>query len=218
MKSTTTVPVLAAVALSLALAASASAQPVDISAVGNCSPTGGTGVFVPLAAGTYIMRPVARAFMAWDPWGTVTGCEPEDGNCTTGFVVLWTVIYEDNSSDSYPDPFGGIWSTPLLALQHSGPPGILTLDKAQTVQFCILDTPCADNLGGVSLDVIACRADFDHNAITNSTDVGEFINAWFADQVKGTLTSDWDANGIVNSTDVGEFINSWFEDIAAGCG
>ncbi len=64
----------------------------------------------------------------------------------------------------------------------------------------------------------ACLADFDHNGIVNSVDVGEFINAWFQDQVDGTLVSDWDGNGIVNSTDVGEFINSWFEDIAAGCG
>ena len=63
-----------------------------------------------------------------------------------------------------------------------------------------------------------CPADFDHNGIVNSTDVGEFINAWFEDQVFGTLVTDWDHNGIVNSTDVGEFINSWFEDIAAGCG
>ncbi len=63
-----------------------------------------------------------------------------------------------------------------------------------------------------------CPADFDGNGIVNSTDVGEFINAWFQDQVDGTLISDWDNNGIVNSTDVGEFINSWFEDIAAGCG
>ncbi len=63
-----------------------------------------------------------------------------------------------------------------------------------------------------------CTADFDHNGIVNSTDVGEFINAWFADQVNGTFVTDWDGNGIVNSADVGEFINSWFEDTAAGCG
>ncbi len=63
-----------------------------------------------------------------------------------------------------------------------------------------------------------CPADFDHNGIVNSTDVGEFVNAWFEDLINGTLVADWDRNGIVNSTDVGEFINSWFEDIAAGCG
>ena len=48
-------------------------------------------------------------------------------------------------------------------------------------------------------------------------DVGEFINAWFADQVNGTLVADWDHNGIVNSTDVGEFVNDWFEDIVGPC-
>ncbi len=55
-----------------------------------------------------------------------------------------------------------------------------------------------------------CPADWDHNGIVNSTDVGEFINDWFEDQVNGTLITDWDHNGIVNSTDVGEFINAYF--------
>jgi uncharacterized membrane protein len=64
----------------------------------------------------------------------------------------------------------------------------------------------------------ACSSDFNHDGTVNSTDVSDFINQWFRDQVEGTLLSDWDANGIVNSTDVSEFINSWFEDIAAGCG
>jgi len=64
----------------------------------------------------------------------------------------------------------------------------------------------------------ACLADFNADGIVNSTDVSDFINAWFEDQVMGTLVADWDHNGIVNSTDVSEFINSWFEDAAAGCG
>jgi YVTN family beta-propeller protein len=61
-------------------------------------------------------------------------------------------------------------------------------------------------------------ADFNGDGTVNSTDVSDFINQWFTDQLKGTLVTDWDNNGIINSTDVSEFINSWFEDIAAGCG
>jgi len=63
-----------------------------------------------------------------------------------------------------------------------------------------------------------CLADFNDDGVVNSTDVGEFINSWFEDQVNGTLLTDWDGNGVVNSTDVSSFINTWFEDTAAGCG
>jgi hypothetical protein len=63
-----------------------------------------------------------------------------------------------------------------------------------------------------------CGSDFNHDGTVNSTDVSDFINQWFQDQLDGTLLTDWDANGVVNSTDVSEFINSWFDDQAAGCG
>jgi glucose/arabinose dehydrogenase len=55
-----------------------------------------------------------------------------------------------------------------------------------------------------------CVADFDGNGLVNSTDVSEFINAWFADQAAGTTVTDFDRNGVVNSTDVSEFINAYF--------
>ncbi len=55
-----------------------------------------------------------------------------------------------------------------------------------------------------------CIADWDHNGIVNSADVGEFINDWFEDQVNGTIVTDFDHNGISNSADVGEFINAYF--------
>jgi len=54
-----------------------------------------------------------------------------------------------------------------------------------------------------------CVADWDGNGIVNSTDVSNFINDWFQDQVDGTLVTDWDDNGVVNSTDVSNFINDW---------
>jgi len=63
-----------------------------------------------------------------------------------------------------------------------------------------------------------CAADINCDGVVNSTDVSDFINAWFEDQLNGTLIADWDDNGVVNSTDVSEFINRWFEDTAAGCG
>jgi hypothetical protein len=63
-----------------------------------------------------------------------------------------------------------------------------------------------------------CRADFNADGVVNSTDVSDFINAWFEDQEAGTLTTDWDRNGVVNSTDVSGFINAWFEAVASGCG
>jgi hypothetical protein len=61
-----------------------------------------------------------------------------------------------------------------------------------------------------------CPADFDGSGVVNSTDVSEFVNAWFTDQVAGTLVADWTGDGVVNSTDVSEFINTWFG-AAAGC-
>jgi hypothetical protein len=81
---------------------------------------------------------------------------------------------------------------------------------------CVVTNGC----GSVTSDEAAlgvCVADFNCDGVVNSTDVSDFINQWFQDQVDGTLVTDWDGNGVVNSTDVSEFINSWFED-AVGCG
>ncbi len=75
-----------------------------------------------------------------------------------------------------------------------------------------------ENVGWINLDnatvfvAMFCLTDINQDGISNSTDVGEFINLWFQDQVKGSLQADFDGNGIVNSTDVGEFINAWFSD------
>lgn len=64
----------------------------------------------------------------------------------------------------------------------------------------------------------ACPADWNGDGLSNSTDVSEFINDWFLDQVMGTLETDFDHNGVSNSTDVSEFINAWFVDQTTGCG
>jgi len=60
-------------------------------------------------------------------------------------------------------------------------------------------------------------SDFNDDGVVNSTDVSDFINAWFADQIEGTFLTDWDGNGVVNSTDVSSYINDWFADVARPC-
>jgi hypothetical protein len=67
--------------------------------------------------------------------------------------------------------------------------------------------------------VVVCSTDWNCDDVVNSTDVSEFINSWFADQVGGTHAADFDHNGVVNSTDVSGFINAWFEEGGEqGCG
>ncbi len=73
-------------------------------------------------------------------------------------------------------------------------------------------------IDGVRFDPTPCPADWNGDGVSNSTDVSDFINDWFADQVNGTLATDWDNNGVSNSTDVSAFINAWFADNAEGCG
>jgi hypothetical protein len=63
----------------------------------------------------------------------------------------------------------------------------------------------------------ACRANWNHDGVTNSTDVSDFINDWFVDQDAGTSVTDVNCDGLSNSTDVSDFINMWFEAIDSGC-
>jgi hypothetical protein len=56
-----------------------------------------------------------------------------------------------------------------------------------------------------------CPTDWNHDGIVNSTDVSDFINSWFEDQVNGTIITDFNHDGVSNSTDVSDYINSWFE-------
>jgi len=78
-------------------------------------------------------------------------------------------------------------------------------------------TDCGEAISAPA-PLLVCPADFTCDGVVNSTDVSEFINQWFTDEVAGTLVTDIDGNGVVNSTDVSEFINRWFDDIALGCG
>jgi hypothetical protein len=67
-----------------------------------------------------------------------------------------------------------------------------------------------------SVTVIECPSDFNHDGTVNSTDVSDFINQWFQDQVAGTLVTDFNGDGVVNSTDVSDLINAWFADSTGG--
>jgi len=101
-------------------------------------------------------------------------------------------------------------ATPTLIITGVTPGDAGAYDSAIT-------SPCG-NVTTSTAELTVCRADFNHDGVVNSTDVSDFINAWFEDQVFGTLVTDWDHNGVVNSTDVSDFINAWFEDQAHGCG
>jgi hypothetical protein len=62
-----------------------------------------------------------------------------------------------------------------------------------------------------------CLANWNHDTATNSTDVSDYINDWFADQESGGLNTDVNCDGIANSTDVSDFINLWFDALDSGC-
>jgi hypothetical protein len=59
-------------------------------------------------------------------------------------------------------------------------------------------------------DECECVADWNRDGVVNSTDVSDFVNTFFADQVAGTINGDINCNGVSNSTDVSDFINLWF--------
>ena len=59
-------------------------------------------------------------------------------------------------------------------------------------------------------DECECVADWNRDGISNSTDVSDFINTFFADQTSGGLNGDVNCDGTSNSTDVSDFINIWF--------
>ncbi len=69
---------------------------------------------------------------------------------------------------------------------------------------CVMTNSCGtvESAFARLASVTKCRADFNADATVNSTDVSDFINQWFLDQIEATLITDWDGNGVVNSTDV----------------
>jgi len=106
-----------------------------------------------------------------------------------------------------PDPEPGTWTVTVFA--------------SEVNQDSRPETPELDadfSLVLANRVVNYCEADWNRDQVVNSTDVSDFINAWFTDQVDGTIHTDIDHNGVVNSTDVSSFINSYFDSLAVGCG
>jgi hypothetical protein len=84
--------------------------------------------------------------------------------------------------------------------------------KAGTSRDCFDYAAAAGTAGGANgvPDECECIADWNRDATSNSTDVSDFINTFFADQTSGGLNGDVNCDGTSNSTDVSDFINVWF--------
>ena len=81
-----------------------------------------------------------------------------------------------------------------------------------TSEDCFDYSAAAGTAGGANgiPDECECVADWNRDGIANSTDVSDFVNTYFADQVNGTTFGDVNCDGTSNSTDVSDFINVWF--------
>ncbi len=150
--------------------------------------------------------------------GTYWICVQINDYCGSGDFGMWlnANVGQPNGSECYvhtPTNWLGYGTAPVPASTVMG-------NRPADVAFTLTYDNDVDN-DGVPDDCVgtpACPADWNGDGVVNSTDVSDFINAWFEDQSSGTLVADWDHNGVVNSTDVSDFINAWFEDTASGCG
>jgi len=81
-----------------------------------------------------------------------------------------------------------------------------------TSKDCFDFTAAAGTAGGANgvPDECECIADWNRDGTSNSTDVSDFINTFFADQAGGGPNGDVNCDGTSNSTDVSDFINVWF--------
>jgi len=83
---------------------------------------------------------------------------------------------------------------------------------AGTSKDCFDFAAAAGTAGGPNgiPDECECVADWNRDGTSNSTDVSDFINTFFADQAGGGSDGDVNCDGVSNSTDVSDFINVWF--------
>ncbi len=107
------------------------------------------------------------------------------------------------------------WAVDPVTLAPPTPP----LDALDFIRITTAVVFLHPLLGEISTEIGAVAdvrppllADWNADGIVNSTDVGEYINAWFEAQVTGSIAADIDGNGIVNSTDVSSLINAYFEE------
>ena len=112
-----------------------------------------------LLAGTYNVNAIGVAdgglYNAWNAWGTTGGCDVNGANCSAGgFLHYYTIeAAELGVVNVGSTSVANRYATSLLALDNASDYSF-TLTSAADVNFSIYDN-CCDNLGGVSLDVVA---------------------------------------------------------------
>jgi hypothetical protein len=197
------------IAIMCGLAASASAQVVNIDARTHCTAAGGVATLA-LDAGSYVLIPIGPPegqFLAWNAWGSsVTGCDPTGAQCATG----WIHGYRVSTDRDLAYPWKGPFATPEQALAAAVPVRIRLCEPA-TVRFFVVDDPCHDNAGGISLRVESdpCPADMD---MSGSLDFFDFLT--FQDLfAAGDMRADMDCSGDLDFFDFLAFQNLF----AAGC-
>jgi hypothetical protein len=165
----------------------------------------------------------------WSTLGPEILAQPLDADAPAGAQATFVVVARDVGEpafqwrhDGVPLTDGPTGSGSHISGAHAATLIVFNVQPSDEGGYdVIVSTGCGaetSSAAALTVGVPSCEADWDANGVVNSTDVSEFINAWFTDQAKGTLVSDWDDNGVVNSTDVSAFINSWFADTAGGCG
>ena len=63
----------------------------------------------------------------------------------------------------------------------------------------------------------ACPADFNRDGVVDTSDVIDFLNAWYPCLYNGGLFGDFDKNGVVNTSDIISYLNVWFDALTNGC-
>lgn len=200
---------LKAIALTCALSAGAHAQVVNIDARSHCTGAGGVATAA-LDAGSYLLVPIGPPegqFLAWNAWGSsVTGCDPTGAGCATG----WIHGYRVSTDEPLAYPWVGPYATPEQALEAARPTRIRLCEPA-TVRFFVVDDPCGDNGGGISIRIERdpCQADMD---LSGSLDFFDFLA--FQDLFAAAdMQADMDCSGSLDFFDFLAFQNLF----AAGC-
>jgi len=125
---------------------------------------------------------------------------PKPGSIAPGAEVF-DFDADADVDDADVDAFLQLFAGSLNDCDADGTPDVAQIARGEL----------ADADGDGIPDLCQCPADFNHDGTVNSTDVSDFINAWFQDLAAGTLITDWDHNGVVNSTDVSDYITAFFE-------
>ena len=199
------------VVLGIASSVAAQAVIVDVDATIHCSATG-IGAEIELPAGVYLVTPIGPPegeFIAWNAWGSVSGCDPAGLGCSTGWLHRWAArdaAAVTVGSGGAPD----IYATPEQALA-AAPLRQLRICETGTVIFLVGDSLCTDNDGGVSLRIepSGCPADLTVDGSLDFFDFLEFQNLFAA----GSRRADFDCSGTLDFFDFLAFQNEF----AAGC-